>query len=226
MSRLLSLAAALSVLVACAGSPGEGKPAATVAEVPPVPADAGSPPPAAPSTVDIGGLPVPAISAATVLPVDAAASALGAVGAKITAKHPLDFKRFAGHLGLDGDRLVAVAFTADVASVVTDAPKLTSHLLTPDFFDPAQFPHATFVTTAVAEGGEGGSHTISGDLTIHGVTKRVTFPAAVSVTPTAVTATSEFVLNRKDFGIVYPGMPDDLIQDEVLLKVAFVAKRG
>jgi len=54
----------------------------------------------------------------------------------------------------------------------------------------------------------------------------VSFPATVTVAADSVTAQTEFVVNRKDFGIVYPGMPDDLIQDNVLMKISFVAKRG
>jgi hypothetical protein len=37
---------------------------------------------------------------------------------------------------------------------------------------------------------------------------------------------AEFVINRKDFGVVYPGMPDDLIKDDVLLKLQLRAKKA
>ena len=35
----------------------------------------------------------------------------------------------------------------------------------------------------------------------------------------SVDADAEFAINRKDFGVVYPGMPDDLIKDDVLIKL-------
>ena len=38
--------------------------------------------------------------------------------------------------------------------------------------------------------------------------------------------TAEFTIDRKQFGIVYPGMPDDLIKDEVLLKLDLSFKRS
>ena len=41
-----------------------------------------------------------------------------------------------------------------------------------------------------------------------------------------MTATTEFVLNRQDFGITYPGRPDDLIQDNVRMNITLVARKG
>ena len=41
-----------------------------------------------------------------------------------------------------------------------------------------------------------------------------------------VNAEAEFVINRKDFGIAYPGKPDDLIKDDVAIKLSLHAKKG
>ena len=73
---------------------------------------------------------------------------------------------------------------------------------------------------------EGMTHTVTGNFTIRGVTKSVTFPAKVAVTAGEVHASTEFGIDRKDFGIVYPGKADDLIKDNVLLQVDFVAPRA
>ena len=62
------------------------------------------------------------------------------------------------------------------------------------------------------------THTISGDMTLHGRTQRITFPAIVEATDNGVHARAEFTIDRRDFGIVYPGMPDDLIRDEVVIR--------
>ena len=57
-------------------------------------------------------------------------------------------------------------------------------------------------------------------MTILGVSKSVTVPAKVEVgADGSFKAVSEFAINRKDFNIVYPGKPDDLIKDDVALKV-------
>ena len=82
----------------------------------------------------------------------------------------------------------------------------------------AQFPTATFRSTEIKKDGEG--HTITGDLTLHGVTKRISFPATVAVTGATLSANAEFSINRQDFGINYPGMRDDLIRDLVVIKLS------
>lgn len=152
-------------------------------------------------------------------------STLDALGAKITAKHPIKFHKFDGAIAMNGDEVSGVAFVADMASIESDAEKLTEHLKTEDFFDVAKHPVATFASTEVKPGAEGGTHTVTGDLTIRGKTHRVTFPATLEVTPEQVSAKTEFVIDRQDFGVTYPGKPDDLVQDNVVLTVSFVAPR-
>jgi polyisoprenoid-binding protein YceI len=111
--------------------------------------------------------------------------------------------------------------------VWTDADGLTRHLKSPDFFDVAKYPRATFESTEIRAGGDkGATHTIVGNLTLHGVTKGVAFPVVVSEQDAAFAATAEFSLNRKDFGVAYPGMPDDLIRDEVVVRLKITGKHG
>ena len=65
-----------------------------------------------------------------------------------------------------------VAVTVDMNGVDTTNPKLDAHLKSPDFFDVAKFPTATFKTTKVEVTGAT-TGKISGELTLHGVTKPV-----------------------------------------------------
>ena len=67
---------------------------------------------------------------------------------------------------------------------------------------------------------------MTGNLELHGVTKSIKFPATVKASGDSVEVDAEFAINRKDFGVVYPGMPDDLIKDDVLLKLHVRAHRG
>ena len=115
--------------------------------------------------------------------------------------------------------LKTASVVCDVASRNDWTPKLEEHLKGADFFDVAKFPTATFASTEIKAGGEGGSHTVKGNLTIHGVTKLVTFPATITVKGKDVSGKSEFSINRKDFGIAYAGKADDLIRDGVVLKI-------
>lgn len=158
------------------------------------------------------------------LSIDPSNSKVEFVGAKVTASHPGGFTDFSGKLDL-GDPLEQsrIEITIQTASLYADKDKLTKHLKSPDFFDVAQFPTAVFRSTEIKKEGEG--HLISGDLTLHGVTKRISFPASVAVTEAQVSANSEFSIDRKDFGIVYPGMPDDLIRDLVVIKLSLALPR-
>jgi len=153
------------------------------------------------------------------LTVDPAKSKVQALGAKITGTHDVFFPSFAGELKLDGATPTAIEVTVNMGALKSDHDRLTGHLQGPEFFDVASFPTASFSSTAIAAGAEGGTHTVTGDLVIRGVTQRLSFPATIVVGEGAMKATSEFVIDRQDFGIAYPGMPDDLIKDEVALTI-------
>lgn len=141
------------------------------------------------------------------------------VGSKVTGSHNGSFQKFTGQIDYTGNPETSrVQITIDTTSINADDPKLTEHLKTPDFFDVAKFPQATFVSTAIKPGGEkGASHTVTGNLTMHGVTKAVTFPATIAAAGDAITVDSNFAINRKDFGINYAGAADNLIRDDVVL---------
>lgn len=159
----------------------------------------------------------------------AADSKLEFTGAKVTAKHDGAFKEFNGTVDLvDGD-LTKSRVNVEIAmsSVSIEPAKLEGHLKSPDFFDVEKFPKATFVSTGIKAGGDNGAtHTVTGNLTLHGVTKSITFPATIKTSGDGLSVGAEFVINRKDFAIVYPGMPDDLIKDDVAIKLTLSAKKN
>jgi len=151
------------------------------------------------------------------------------VGAKVSAKHDGSFKAFRGTVNLVGGDPTKSNVNAeiDIASLSIEPAKLAGHLKTPDFFDAEKFPKAKFTSTSIKAGGENGAtHTVSGNLELHGVTKGITFPAKIKVEGDQVSVDAEFAINRKDFSIVYPGMPDDLIKDDVLIKLGIRAKKA
>jgi polyisoprenoid-binding protein YceI len=154
------------------------------------------------------------------------ASTFGFVGSKVTGKHEGKFEKFTGWVELVKGKVEGgkVAIQVDLNSVKTDDEKLDGHLKSPDFFDTAKFPNATFETTEIKKGGDkGATHTITGNLELRGVKKSISFPAKVTESAKEVTASAEFVINRKDFGIVYAGKADNLIRDEVVLKLTIKA---
>jgi polyisoprenoid-binding protein YceI len=151
------------------------------------------------------------------------------VGSNPKEAHQGSFKNFTGQLDFVTGKPESSRVTIDIdmTSVQTDADKLTEHLKSPDFFDVAKFPKATFVSTEIKGGGtNGASHTVTGNLELHGVKKAITFPATIAASGEGATLTSEFAINRKDFGIVYPGQANNLIRDDVVLKLNVNAQRG
>lgn len=167
-------------------------------------------------------------ASAETLSIDAQTSTLGFAGSKVTGKHEGKFEKITGSITLVGGKAEGgrITLDADTASVKSDQEKLDEHLKSPDFFDVAKFPKATFTSTQIKAGGESGAtHTITGELSLHGVKKTISFPATIAVGADSASGTAEFVINRKDFGIVYPGKQDDLIRDDVLLKLSLKAPR-
>ena len=151
---------------------------------------------------------------------DTSMSKVGFVGSKVTKDHEGSFESFDGKAMLDGYSPVSFEITVDTASVVTQYDKLTAHLKNEDFFFVSKYPKARFVSRQVLRGGQGSAtHTVIGELTLRAVTKKITFPISLVTTDAGATGLAEFKINRKDFGMVYAGMADDLINDQVLLKL-------
>lgn len=206
MTKVLLAAALLSV--GCK-SELDGKPVAKVGEA------KGDAKPATDVKPDV------AAAASKTLKADPATSKIEFVGAKITGDHKGDFKSFTGEATIAGSVPSSVKFSIDTASVNADAEDLTVHLKSPDFFDVAKFPKAEFASTTIeAKAAGDANYEVTGDLDLHGVKKSITFPAKITVDERGAKGTAEFKINRKDFGIVYAGKADDLIKDEVLLKIS------
>lgn len=150
-------------------------------------------------------------------------SSIDFVAAKVTRDHKGTFRNFDGTIEYAGGKPSRVSFEIDLSSVDTDTAKLTNHLKTPDFFDVANYPKATFTSTSLTEvppgSPAGPTHELRGILDLHGVKKEVTIPVKAQVTPDGVRTTSEFTIDRHDWGIHYKGMADDLVKDNVLIKL-------
>lgn len=165
------------------------------------------------------------IEGAVAYPFTQAESKLSWVGQKVTGKHEGGFGTFGGIIELVGGDAAKSRVRAeiDMASLSTTPEKLVGHLKSDDFFGVEKFPRATFVSTSVQKAGAG--YSVTGNLTMHGVTRALTFPATITVSEAEVTVNADFAINRKEFGIVYPGKPDDLIADDVALKLEIHAKK-
>lgn len=165
----------------------------------------------------------------TALPLTAENSKVEFTGSKVTGKHDGGFKDFTGTIDLVNAKPEesSVSVDIDMNSVFADDEKLTGHLKSADFFDVEKFPKASFKSTKIvpdtAKGA--GNYTVTGDFTLHGQTKSITFPAKIAVNDAEVAVEAEFAINRKDFGIVYAGKADDLIRDDVVIRLNLKSPR-
>ena len=146
------------------------------------------------------------------------------VGTKPGGKHDGGFKKLSGNATVtDGNiETLTIAVEIDTDSLYTDDPsgKLTGHLKNPDFFGVKDHPKATFKTTKVEKTDKG--YTITGDLTMIGKTKAVSFPATVAANGDTLTLNAEFTIDRTDWGMNYG---KGKIDDKVTIKVAVNAKK-
>ncbi|MDB4945648.1 MAG: Rhodanese-like domain protein [Labilithrix sp.] len=168
-------------------------------------------------------------AASTKYAFDQTSSKIQWVGSKVTGKHDGSFEKFTGSVDVvDGSpEKSKVTVDIDTTSIKADDEKLTGHLKTPDFFDVEKHPKATFVSTEIKKGGEkGASHTVTGNLTIKGISKSITFPATISVSGDSANVDAEFSINRRDYSINYAGKANDLIRDDVVLKLTIKGKKA
>ncbi len=183
--------------------------------------------------------------------VDTTASKVEWVATKVTAYHTGTLNVKSGELIVQDGNVTGGNFVLDMTSIVVSGPpgsdakanaKLLAHLKSPDFFDVAANPEATFTITSVTPFSgtakdsadprqesiskykvTNPTHTVSGNLTIKAVTKNITFPAQLTISGSSANAIAKFNINRQDWDITYPGKPDDLIRNEVHLGIALKA---
>jgi polyisoprenoid-binding protein YceI len=159
--------------------------------------------------------------------IDTTRSKIGWKAAKVTAAHDGGFRQFDGTVSVDGDDVTGVRLNIQTSSIWSDNEKLTGHLKSPDFFKVEEHPTATFEADRFEPIDSAGlTHMVTGNLQLLGATKAVTFPATITVAGNEVKATGDFIINRKDWGIVYAGAPDDLIRDDVRLLLDITAVKG
>lgn len=206
---VLFSAVAAMVLASCAGNP-EGKKAETKDSV---------------ETANV-------IEVGDALTVDTAASKVIWKGTKVSGAHEGTIAIKSGTISVENNTIVAGNFTLDMNSIsATDLTgeykeKLDGHLKADDFFASATYPEATFAITEVKAGATPKDLVISGNLTIKGITKNITFDAKIEdIAQFNVTATADFNIVRGDWGVSYEGKQDDLISKEINFKVTLVAKK-
>jgi len=157
--------------------------------------------------------PIPAVPKVATWELDPENSSVEFVSMHVHSKVRGMFPQPAGTVMLDEETPAnsKVDATIDVKLISTGVEERDTHLKSADFFDVAKYPVATFVSTHVRRT-NATSYSVTGNLTVHGVTKPVTL--AVTLSPPfnhaggiRRGAEASASINRRDFGIAwdFPG---------------------
>ena len=163
--------------------------------------------------------------------IDPVHSSTGFTLRHILSKFTSSFTKTNGSITVDRDNLEksSVEATVEIASVSTADPKRDGHIKSPDFFDAAKFPTATFKSKSWKKTGES-TFDVTGDLTIKDVTKEVIFHVILNgfgpgmkpgTTISGWEATT--VIKKSDFGVAGPAMLAKALGDEVTLNISIEA---
>src|SRR5688572_20352407 len=183
--------------------------------------------------------------------VDTTESKIEWVATKVSGYHTGTVNIKDGELNVQDGKVTGGNFVLDMTSMVVSGPpendeksnnKLLTHLKSPDFFEVSAHPIATFVITSVAPFSgtvkdttdprqesiskykvADPTHTVSGNLTIKGITKNIEFPASIVVSNNSANAIAKFNVDRTQWNIVYPGKPDDLIRNDIHFGISLKA---
>lgn len=139
------------------------------------------------------------------------------------------FTSFEGQLVADKEDFsdAKISFSADVDSINTGVADRDAHLKSADFFDAANHPKLTFESTGFTHN-SGSDYTLTGNLTLRGVTKPVTLkvelggtgPNAYGQTVAGFELTGK--INRKDYGLNWSAVTEAggiVVSDEVKLAI-------
>jgi polyisoprenoid-binding protein YceI len=162
------------------------------------------------------------------------------IGTKPGGKHNGTLNISEGKISVSGNLVTSGSFTFDMNSIIDldlDNPqmneRLIKHLKSSDFFDAEKFPLANFnivsvkllkSTSAAKEGEVIPNSEVTGNLTIKGITKSITFPARIIIEKNVVSvSTNPFSINRTWWGVNYQSksifaeLKDKFIHDEIIL---------
>jgi len=166
--------------------------------------------------------------------INTSASKMNWVGTKPAGEHSGFLNLSEGNLMVSEGKIQSGTFVLDMVSITCtdlqgeDKTNLEGHLKNNDFFEVEKFPTGEFAITEVKElAGEGTTHQITGNLTLKGITKSVTFAANVEVTDSGVKATApQFLIDRTEWEILYKSskVGDMAINDKMGVSLQVEAK--
>jgi polyisoprenoid-binding protein YceI len=187
-----------------------------------------------PALLLLPALASPANAEPAVYKIDPDHSGVGFTIRHFVSNVPGRFRDFDGSIRYDklDPAASSIEFTVRAAAIDTGNNDRDEHLRSADFFEVRKFPTITFTSTEV-KARDANVLEVTGDLTMHGATRRITIPVQVLgtvKTPNGEKAGFEaiFTLNRKDFGITWNRVLDasgSVLSDEVKITIEVEASR-
>ena len=134
--------------------------------------------------------------------VDAAKSTLGFVVTWDREPFRASFKRWTASIDFDPAELANAKadVSIDIASYVSEDPENDKYRVGPNGLDVRRFAQARFVTKSFRQVSPGHYEAVA-DLTVHGITKAVTLPFALTISGNSAHMIGEMTLSRVDFGV-------------------------
>jgi len=170
-----------------------------------------------------------ALAAFSPLKLDTVHSKVSFTAATILFDVDGEFSEFS--VSIDGDpkkpETVKVEANIDVASLNTNNTKRDNHLKSPDFFDAGKYPMIRFASTRVKA--KGSQLVVTGNLTMHGVSKLVSLPFKVAKGKNGAgvdttTYKGKLTIDRNDYGIGTDSVAAKIsLEDEVEIKLLVVS---
>lgn len=164
--------------------------------------------------------------------VDTEQSTVAWLGSKISGSHNGTVDVKSGEIHIEDGQVTGGNFVLDMNTIISldlegeYKEKLEGHLKSDDFFSVEEFPEASFQITDVKASEVEGELVVSGNLTIKGISKNITFDAnVVESTESSFTATADFNIEREQWEVNYAGNADDLISKEINFKLEIVASK-
>ena len=174
--------------------------------------------------------------------VDTSKSTIRFIGNGVGKNHPGKFKISSGTVAVSGDQITGGNFVINIKSLDLEQEgemfekKLHPHLLSGDFFDADKFATSTFEITGIAPYKpsdkdtsivEGANFNVSGNLTIKGETKNITFPAHIELDDKTLKAKADFDIDRTQWKMNYGNdktLGDKFISEKVNVELDLKAE--
>lgn len=163
---------------------------------------------------------------------DAASSTLKWTAEKLAGKHEGTLNIKSGEIEIENGKLLSGNFEVDMSTIDnTDISneemkgKLLGHLKSADFFDVENYPTTTFKVTSSDD------NMVSGDLTIKGISKPVSFSTEIKEDGDQATASARIEVDRTEYDIkfrsgkFFKDLGDALIKDIFFIDINLVAKK-